>query len=97
MIDPDAPIGLFTRFWDWLTYRPWTDEQIAEQVARAVANTCYKKWHTENRYVELPLDQFTPLTDEEIANGDMDYLYQEHLEFEAIRAALAREDENSPC
>ena len=41
MIDPDAKVGLFTRIRDWLTYKPWTDDEIAEQVARAVANTSY--------------------------------------------------------
>lgn len=60
MVDPDAKVGLFTRIWDWLTYRPWTDDEIAEQVAKSVANTCYKKWHDRNMYVEIPMVGFQP-------------------------------------
>jgi hypothetical protein len=54
-MNPDASVGLFTRIWDWLTYRPWTDEQLANRVARSVANTAYKPWHNQLMYVEIPI------------------------------------------
>jgi hypothetical protein len=70
MIDPDAKVGLFTRIWDWLTYRPWTDEQLRERVAKSVANTSYQpNW---GRPINGPpvagglTHRFTFLTDEEI-------------------------------
>lgn len=71
MIDPDAKVGLFSRLWDWLTYRPWTDAQLAKRVARSVANTGYaRNWGrpVEGGPVEGGLrHSFEFLTDEEIA------------------------------
>lgn len=64
-------MNLFTRIWDWLTYRPWTDAEIAERVAQSVANTNYTCWHKEG-LSGPPITgelthSFTPLSAEEIA------------------------------
>ena len=71
MTGPDAKVSLFTRLRDGLTYRPWTAEELAERVAKSVANTSYRtNW---GRPVEGPpvagglQHHFTFLTDEEIA------------------------------
>lgn len=70
MINPDAKVGLFTRIWDWLTYRPWTDDEIAERVARSVANAHHKSWHPPEEHAgPTPVSHlrhsFTELPDDE--------------------------------
>lgn len=69
----DVRVNFLTRIWDWLTYKPWTPEQLAERVAKSVANTCYRDpWRRPvggPPVVGIP-HHFTPLTDEEIAERD---------------------------
>lgn len=69
----------FTPFWfkirDWLTYRSPTDEQIAELVARSVANARYESWHKPEEHAGPPpvshlRHGFTELTEAEKARKE---------------------------
>lgn len=53
-LDPDTP-SLWTRLIDYLTYRPWTDEEIADRVAWMMAHGSYRPWHAYEVYAKIPL------------------------------------------
>lgn len=72
-MNPGAKVSTFTRIWDWLTYRPWTPDELAERVARSVANTSYTSWHgpVDGPPMTCELRHgFTELTPEEITERD---------------------------
>jgi len=71
----DVKITWLTRICDWLFSRPWTAEQLAERVAKSVANASYA--YNWGRPVEpgTPVHPtlrhgFTELTAEEIAREE---------------------------
>lgn len=68
----DVRVNILTRIWDWLTYRPWTANQLYDRVAKLVANTCYRPWSRPDGppVVGTLCHGFTPLTDEQIAERE---------------------------